>query len=334
MKIGIHGINGKMGLAIAHEIMAHPDLELGAASVRNGHEWAGKRLCDVAPDLPDCTVRITSNLDQFCAAVDVVVDFTRPDATLAILPVCQKLKKPLMIGTTGFNQDATAWIHRAAQHIPLVLAANTSLGVNILFEVSRRVAEVLDFQHWDVDILEAHHRNKVDAPSGTALRLGEMIAAALGDGSAYGLRIHYSREPEEGLETAGGIIQALPLLGEAPFLVVNADVWCDADLRRFRENRPPDSLAHLLLAPTPAWKARGDFSLAGQMLIAGETLTFTGISVLHPRLFAGVAPGFRPLAPILREHLPRGELSGEEHGGIWQDIGTPERLAALQAQYD
>ena len=84
MKIGIHGINGKMGLAIAHEIMAHPDLELGAASVRNGHEWAGKRLCDVAPDLPDCTVRITSNLDQFCAAVDVVVDFTRPDATLAI----------------------------------------------------------------------------------------------------------------------------------------------------------------------------------------------------------------------------------------------------------
>ena len=146
--------------------------------------------------------------------------------------------------------------------------------------------------------------------------------------------VYYSREPEEGLETAGGIIQALPLLGEAPFLVVNADIWCDADLRRFRENRPPDSLAHLLLAPTPAWKARGDFSLAGQMLIAGETLTFTGISVLHPRLFAGVAPGFRPLAPILREHLPRGELSGEEHGGIWQDIGTPERLAALQAQYD
>ena len=77
---------------------------------------------------------------------------------------------------------------------------------------------------------------------------GEMIAAALGDGSAYGLRVYYSREPEEGLETAGGIIQALPLLGEAPFLVVNADVWCDADLRRFCENRPPDSLAHLLLA--------------------------------------------------------------------------------------
>ena len=162
---------------------------------------------------------------------------------------------------------------------------------------------------------------------------GTMIAAALGDGSSYGLRIHYSREPEEGLETAGGIIQALPLLGDAPFLVVNADIWCDADLRRFRENRPAESLAHLLLVETPAWKARGDFSLAGNMLIAGETLTFTGISVLHPRLFAGIAPGFRPLAPILRAHLPRGELSGEVHGGVWQDIGTPERLAALQSQY-
>ena len=162
---------------------------------------------------------------------------------------------------------------------------------------------------------------------------GTMIADALGDGSGYGLRIHYSHEPEEGLETAGGIIQALPLLGDAPFLVVNADIWCDADLRRFRENRPVESLAHLLLTETPAWKARGDFSLAGNMLIAGETLTFTGISVLHPRLFAGIAPGFRPLAPILRAHLPRGELSGEVHGGVWQDIGTPESLAALQAQY-
>ena len=162
---------------------------------------------------------------------------------------------------------------------------------------------------------------------------GTMIADALGDGSAYGLHIHYSREPEEGLETAGGIIQALALLGDAPFLVVNADVWCDADLRRFSESRPADSLAHLLLVETPAWKARGDFSLAGQMLIAGNTLTFSGISVLHPRLFAGVAPGFRPLAPILREHLPRGELSGEQHNGDWQDIGTPQRLAALQARY-
>ena len=162
---------------------------------------------------------------------------------------------------------------------------------------------------------------------------GAMIEAALGDGSAYGLRITYSREPEEGLETAGSIVQALPLLMEAPFLVVNADVWCDADLRRFSENRPADSLAHLLLTATPAWKARGDFSLAGNMLIAGDALTYTGIAVLHPRLFADVPPGFRPLAPILHAHLPRGELSGEEHGGDWHDVGTPERLAALRARY-
>jgi len=163
---------------------------------------------------------------------------------------------------------------------------------------------------------------------------GAMIESALGDGSAYGLHIIYSREPEEGLETAGGIVQALPLLEDAPFLVVNADVWCDVDLRRFSESHPADSLAHLLLTATPAWKARGDFSLAGNILIAGETLTYTGIAVLHPRLFADVLPGFRPLAPILRAHLPRGEMSGEEYGGEWRDIGTPERLAALRALYD
>ena len=89
-----------------------------------------------------------------------------------------------------------------------------------------------------------------------------------------------------------------------------------------------------MLTATPAWKARGDFSLAGNILIAGEILTYTGIAVLHPRLFADVLPGFRPLAPILRAHLLRGELSGEEYGGEWRDIGTPERLAALRALYD
>ena len=213
MKIGIHGINGKMGLAIAHEMLAYRDLELGAASVRNGHDWAGKRICDVAPDLPECTVRITSNLDQFCAAVDVVIDFTRPDATLAILPVCQKMKKPLMIGTTGFNQDATAWIHRAAQHIPLVLAANTSLGVNILFEVSRRVAEVLDYQHWDVDIFEMHHRNKVDAPSGTALRIGEMIAEAQNSDFDERKRYPYTNRRKPG-DIGFSVTRAGDIIGE------------------------------------------------------------------------------------------------------------------------
>ena len=215
MKIGIHGINGKMGLAIAHEIMAHPDLELGAASVRNGHEWAGKRLCDVAPDLPDCTVRITSNLDQFCAAVDVVVDFTRPDATLAILPVCQKLKKPLMIGTTGFNQDATAWIHRAAQHIPLVLAANTSLGVNILFEVSRRVADVLDFQHWDVDILEAHRRKTGDIGF-SVVRAGDVIGEHTVFFTADDERLEFTHRASSRRIFARGALTAASWLGDRP----------------------------------------------------------------------------------------------------------------------
>ncbi|MDO4642473.1 MAG: 4-hydroxy-tetrahydrodipicolinate reductase [Cardiobacteriaceae bacterium] len=222
MKIGIHGINGKMGLAIAHEIMAHPNLDLGAVSVRNGHTWAGKRLCDVTDIAESCTVRVTSNLDQFCAAVDVVVDFTRPDATLALLPVCQKLKKPLMIGTTGFNADATAWIHRAAQVIPIVLAANTSLGVNILFEVSRRVAEVLDYQHWDVDIIEAHHRNKVDAPSGTALRLGEMIANAQGSDFDERKRYPYVNRRKTG-DIGFAVVRAGDVIGEHTVLFTTDD---------------------------------------------------------------------------------------------------------------
>lgn len=176
MKIGIHGINGKMGLAIAQEISLRPDLILSSASVRNGHEWAEKRLDEVS-DIK-ASVRITTNLDQLCANADVVIDFTRPDATQILLPICQKLKKPMMIGTTGFSAMSLEWISKSAQEIPIVLAANTSIGVTILNEVSRRVAKILPYQSWDIDIYEAHHRHKVDAPSGTALKIGQAIATA------------------------------------------------------------------------------------------------------------------------------------------------------------
>lgn len=163
--------------------------------------------------------------------------------------------------------------------------------------------------------------------------LGEQIAAALGDGSRYGVQISYSPEPEGGLETAGGIIQALPLLGEAPFLVANADVWCAPDYRRFISDYQEQMLAHLLLVPTPAWKNSGDFDLAGERVIIGDTYTFAGISVIHPRLFAGENGGFLALAPFLRRAAQQGRLSGCLFTGQWQDVGTPERLASLQAQY-
>lgn len=167
--------------------------------------------------------------------------------------------------------------------------------------------------------------------------LGEQIAAALGDGSRYGVKIVYSQEPEGGLETAGGIIAALPLLGEAPFVVANADVWCAPDERhfmsRFIKDYHVDMLAQLLLVPNPAWKAVGDFDLAGERVIIGEQYTFAGISILHPRLFAGEQGGFLALAPFLRKAAQQGKVSGQVFTGQWQDVGTPERLYALQAQY-
>lgn len=177
MKIGIHGINGKMGRAVAMELQHNEAIQLSSASVRGGHEWAERLLGEVS-DLPQQALRVTANVERMCALSEVVIDFTRPNATLALLPICRKLKKPLLIGTTGFTADTRDWIVQAAKDIPIVLAANTSLGVNVLFEVTRRVAEALPPEVWDVDIFEAHHRQKVDAPSGTALRLGELIAKA------------------------------------------------------------------------------------------------------------------------------------------------------------
>lgn len=165
--------------------------------------------------------------------------------------------------------------------------------------------------------------------------LGEQIEQTLGDGQDYGVRIRYSREPQEGLETAGGIVQALPMLGDGHFLVVNADVWCEVDFAHFIRNWPSDSdtLAHLLLVDTPDWKSRGDFGLSGENVIAGNHYTFSGVSILHSRLFAGLAAGVQPLAPLLHRAIQTGQVSGEYYSGLWQDVGTPERLAGLRARY-
>ena len=161
--------------------------------------------------------------------------------------------------------------------------------------------------------------------------LGEQIEQALGDGSRWQLRIHYSPEREI-LETAGGILQALPLLGEQPFLVVNADIWTDFDYARLRNLPAGDDLAHLVLVPNTDHHPEGDFCLDAQGRVGQEGAsrhTFSGVSVMHPRLFAGESPRRLPLAPMLRQAMQQGRVSGELHAGQWQDIGTPERLQAL-----
>lgn len=178
MKIAIHGVNGKMGREIALAALADPDCELSAVSVRDSHSWANKSL-DSISDIRS-PLKPTSNLEVLCQKSEVIIDFTRPDATLALLPLCRRYDRPVMIGTTGFNAETASWIERAAEHIPIVLAPNTSLGVNVLMEVVRRVAAVLPAEEWDAEISEIHHRRKADAPSGTALKLGEQIASGRG----------------------------------------------------------------------------------------------------------------------------------------------------------
>jgi MurNAc alpha-1-phosphate uridylyltransferase len=165
--------------------------------------------------------------------------------------------------------------------------------------------------------------------------LGDQIEAHLGDGSRFGLTIRYSAEAQA-LESAGGIANALPLIGDEPFLVVNGDVYTDLDfaslLGRCTSLDATTRQAHLVLVPNPEHNPQGDFALhADQVKSGGEQrLTFAGIGLYHPGLFAGVARGEPArLAPLLRAAMDRGRVSGERYDGLWIDVGTPQRLADL-----
>jgi len=163
--------------------------------------------------------------------------------------------------------------------------------------------------------------------------LGHLIEGALGDGRRYGVAIRYSSEGEA-LETAGGIAKALPLLGAEPFLAVNGDIFCDFDFSGLLARPSGSDLAHLVLVANPPHHAQGDFSLQGSRVAdAGQPKwTFAGIGVYQPALFAGIKPGAKgQLAPLLRAAMARGLVSGEVHRGEWHDVGTPQRLAELNA---
>jgi MurNAc alpha-1-phosphate uridylyltransferase len=163
--------------------------------------------------------------------------------------------------------------------------------------------------------------------------LAKRIEEGLGDGSRYGLRIRYSREPEP-LETAGGIAHARGLLGEAPFLLVNADIYCELDFAPLGKLPLGERLAHLVLVPNPPHRREGDFSLEQGVVgnRPGARYTYAGIAIMSPALVAGVgAEEKAPLAPLLRAAAERRLVSGELYRGVWQDVGTRERLAQLQA---
>ena len=160
--------------------------------------------------------------------------------------------------------------------------------------------------------------------------LGDRIEARLSNGSRFGVRIRYSREPEGALDTGGGIRRALSLLGDERFVVVNSDVWSDYPFEKLRDAGVGD--AHVVLVDNPAHHPDGDFALASDgTVVAAERdrLTFSGIGSYRPRLF-GARPSARfPLVAVLREAIEAGTLSGEHHRGVWADVGTADRLEAL-----
>ncbi len=173
--------------------------------------------------------------------------------------------------------------------------------------------------------------------------LADQFPVALGDGARWDLRIEYLYEGDTPLETGGGMLNALPALGDAPFLLVNGDIWSDYDFARLP--REPRGLAHLVMVDPPGYATHGDFALDGDGQVrrdGARRLTYAGIGVYRPALLdgwqahadadAGVAGNGKPrfrLAPILRAHMDGGDIGGERHAGQWTDVGTPQRLAQL-----
>ena len=160
-------------------------------------------------------------------------------------------------------------------------------------------------------------------------RFGEQVESYFGDGNRFGVSIHYSPEGDNPLETGGGIKKALPLLGHAPFLVVNGDVWTDYDFSKLQ--LADDKLAHLLLVNNPQHHPEGDFALINGCIEnhGKQMLTYSGVGVFSPDLFENIPDLAFPLGPVLRERCIKPCISGEHYSGTWLDIGTPERLAQL-----
>lgn len=176
LRVGIAGSTGRMGRVLIETVLHAPDVELAAALEQQGNAGLGKDAGELVGEA--CGIRVTAAIDEALAGCDVLIDFTRPEGTLMHLAACRKLRKKLVIGTTGFDDAQKGAIEAAARDIAIVMAPNFSIGVNVTFRLLEVAAAAL--QGYDVEIIEAHHKHKVDAPSGTALRMGEIVARGLG----------------------------------------------------------------------------------------------------------------------------------------------------------
>jgi len=176
IRIAVAGSTGRMGRTLIEGVLASGDLKLGAALEVAGSAHAGKDAGELAG--APCGVKIATDVASALAGSDVLIDFTRPEGTLAHLATCRKLGVKMVIGTTGFSDEQKKMIAEAACGIAIVFAPNMAIGVNVTFKLAEVAAALLG-DDFDVEIIEAHHRHKVDAPSGTALKLGEVVARAL-----------------------------------------------------------------------------------------------------------------------------------------------------------
>ena len=181
LRIAIAGADGRMGRILIESVLAAPDMRLAAALEQSGSAALGKDAGALvgAPAAAAGGVKVSDQTEAALAGVDCLIDFTRPQGTLAHLSLCRRLGVHLVIGTTGFDVAGRAAIAEAARDIPIVFAPNMAIGVNVVFSLLEQAARALA-EGYDVEIIEAHHRHKVDAPSGTALRMGEVVAQAQG----------------------------------------------------------------------------------------------------------------------------------------------------------
>ncbi|HJT51147.1 MAG TPA: 4-hydroxy-tetrahydrodipicolinate reductase [Nitrosospira sp.] len=200
LNIAIAGSSGRMGRALLEAVERAPDMRVGAALERTGSPYLGKDAGELigAP----CGVAINDDVAGALDGSDVLIDFTRPEGTLAHLVFCRAKGMKMVIGTTGFSADQKEELQAAAREIPIVFAPNMSVGVNITLKLLEMSARVLN-EDYDIEIIEAHHRHKVDAPSGTALLMGEVVARALGKNLSE-VAI-YSREGHTGERVPGAI---------------------------------------------------------------------------------------------------------------------------------
>jgi 4-hydroxy-tetrahydrodipicolinate reductase len=176
MKVAVAGAGGRMGRILVEMILDAKDLTLAGAIEASGHPAIGE---DAAGARGASGVRVSADAAAVVAGAECVIDFSAPAATLAHLELCARSRVPMVIGTTGFSAEQGERITAASGRIPVVMAPNMAVGVNVVFKLAETAARVLG-DAYDVEIIEAHHRHKVDAPSGTALRLGEIVAQALG----------------------------------------------------------------------------------------------------------------------------------------------------------